>query len=393
MSNLDILHFEQLKNEVQAQFLKNNTPSSEDISKWKGIDITYFQEDLRKISKGNISEKSFYTYFKTSPVSKTPRIDMLNILSVYAGYVSWYDFKKKHLFENEILEELENEPPKSEVANPEDEPAELVAEADTIKPENREKTASKSPEKTILQKSTSENQQVIKSDEVFDTYDTTEQKPIRKSVKRYILGGATIVLGLLATLLGFGDQLFSTTFTYCFADADRNTPIQNTIEIKVIKENESPILYRLKPGECFQYTTKDQALHMEISSPFYENLEINRNLETAPREENIELKPDDYKMAVYYFSKKDISGDPSEATSLIKQKRRELENRISDDAVIYQVYDSDLYGIETLDKQKYITLVTTPTTSLRNLSVIEMKREKGKIVSIKFKINEDEENQ
>jgi hypothetical protein len=98
-------------------------------------------------------------------------------------------------------------------------------------------------------------------------------------------------------------------------------------------------------------------------------------------------------MAVYYFSKKDISGNPDEALNLIKQKRRELQNRISDNAVIYQVYDSDLYGIETLDKQKYITLVTTPTTSLRNLSVIEMKREKGKIVSIKFKIKEDDENQ
>ena len=109
MSDLDLLHFEQLKNEDQTQYLDNHTPSFDDISKWKGIDIIYFQEDLRKIAKGNISEKSFYTYFKNSPVTKLPRIDMLNILSIYAGYVSWYDFKKNHLFADEILKDLENE--------------------------------------------------------------------------------------------------------------------------------------------------------------------------------------------------------------------------------------------------------------------------------------------
>ncbi|MBL7882218.1 MAG: hypothetical protein JNN23_20465, partial [Chryseobacterium gambrini] len=70
-----------------------------------------------------------------------------------------------------------------------------------------------------------------------------------------------------------------------------------------------------------------------------------------------------------------------------------LENRISNNAVITQVYDSDIYGLETLDKEDYITLVTTPTTSLKNLNVIEMKTDnKGKIVSIKFKISANENN-
>ena len=103
MADLDLLHFEQLKAEVQAEYLKNHHPSYDEISKWKGIDIIYFQEDLRKKAKGNISEKSFYTYFKTSPSSKLPRIDMLNLLAIYAGYQSWYDFKKNHLFANEFI--------------------------------------------------------------------------------------------------------------------------------------------------------------------------------------------------------------------------------------------------------------------------------------------------
>jgi len=384
LSNIDLLHFEQLKLAVQAQYLKNHTPSHEDISKWKGIDIIYFQEDLRQIAKGNISEKTFYTYFKTVPATKLPRIDMLNLLSIYAGFVSWHDFRKNCSLADESLNTAEGVLSQKE-ENPQAAPAAESA------PSIAEKSASKEANSVILQKSDTENQPLKEIRPSFDTYDT-EQIPRRKSIRKYLLGAATIVLAVLTGLLAFGDKIFERTYMYCFSDADRNASIQNMLEIKVIKENESPIMYRIPPGECFQYSTKDKVLRMEITSPFYENLSVNRNLETAPREENLELKPDDYKMAVYYFSKKDISGNPDEALTLIKQKRSELESRISDNAVIYQVYDSDLYGIETLDKQKYITLVTTPTTSLRNLSVIEMIREKGKIVSIKFKINEDEEN-
>ena len=77
----------------------------------------------------------------------------------------------------------------------------------------------------------------------------------------------------------------------------------------------------------------------------------------------------------------------------LKRKRNQLESLISKNAVIYQIYDNNIYGIERLDKQKYITLVTTPTTSLKNLSVIEMKKDNnGKIISIKFKIATDEKN-
>ena len=47
--DLEILYFEQLKNHIQTQYLKNHTPTFDEISKWKGIDIIYFQEDLRKI--------------------------------------------------------------------------------------------------------------------------------------------------------------------------------------------------------------------------------------------------------------------------------------------------------------------------------------------------------
>ncbi|MCX8532146.1 hypothetical protein [Chryseobacterium luquanense] len=385
MTDLDLLHFEQLKKDVQAQYLKEYNPSYDEISKWKGIDIIYFQEDLRKKAKGNISEKSFYTYFKSSPVSKLPRIDMLNLLSIYTGYDSWYDFKKSHLFAGELLTDDKD--------LSEDEMKELektVSSALNLPKTEEEpkKEDFKTEENTVLQKNNTENQPIDGNSVNFKTTEKPQIKPVKKNHQRTAWIAATSVFVVLLGLLGFKDEIFQKTYTYHFTDADRNLGVQSDIEIKVIKENESPILYRIKPGQPFVYPSKDKTLKMKISSAVYENLEVNRNLENAPENETIELKPDDYKMALYYFSMKDINGENSE--ELIKQKRKQLENLISNEAVITQVYDSDVYGLESLDKQKYITLVTTPTTALKNLNVIEMKKEKGKIVSIKFKISTHE---
>lgn len=387
MTDLDLLHFEQLKKDVQAEYLKESTPSYDDISKWKGIDIIYFQEDLRKKAKGNISEKSFYTYFKTSPVTKLPRIDMLNLLSIYAGYDSWYDFKKQHLFAGELLQE--NEDSDTEEIQ---ELEKTVSNAPEIqKNEIPNKKIEFQPQENIdLQKSNTDNQ--LNTQKSITTYDNQIQPIAAKKnfFKKNAWVMVTSILIAITGVLGFKDEIFSKTYKYCFTDKDRGVSVINTLEIRVIKENESPLLYKIKPGECFYYSTKDKNIKMQISAPFYEYLEVNRNLENAPEEEMIELKPDDYKMAVNYFSVKDANGSPE----LIRQKRNQLENLISNSAVIYQVYDNKTYGIERLDKQKYITLVTTPTTSLKNLNVIEMKKDiKGKIISIKFKIaSTDEEN-
>lgn len=391
MTDLDLLHFEQLKKDVQTQYLKETTPSHDDISKWKGIDIIYFQEDLRKKAKGNISEKSFYTYFKTSPVTKLPRIDMLNLLSIYAGYTSWYDFKKQHLFAGELLQENED----LEEEEIQELEKTVSSAADVTKIEISPRKIEFQPQETAdLQKSTPENQPITQIATPTSHTEIQAPSPKKNFFKKNAWAIITSILITLTGILGFKDEIFSKTYKYCFTDKDRGVSVINTLEIRVIKENESPLFFKIKPGECFYYSTKDKNIKMQITAPFYEYLEVNRNLENAPDEEMIELKPDDYKMAAYYFSIKDVKGGNSEEqVALIKQKRNQLENLISNNAVIYQVYDNNTYGIERLDKQKYITLVTTPTTSLKNLNVIEMKKDsKGKIVSIKFKIITDEEN-
>lgn len=341
LSNSETILFNILKSEIQAKYLESHTPSEENISQWKGIDIVYFQEDLRKIAKGNLSEKTFYTYFKSNSTEKLPRIDMLNLLCNYVGYESWSDFKKKS----------------------EDKTPALIAKFTEVK--------------TLAPIS-----EQIKEDNKKSVLNKTKNS-ISKQVRTNIWLSVSFFLVLVLLFTVFKDDIFGKTYTYCFTDGDRNTQIKDVLEIRVIKENESPLLFRIKNGECFVYKTKDKSLKMVINSPFYKEEIVNRNLKNASENENIELTPDDNAIMLYYYSK---------SIKDLWKKRRELDRLISNDAIIYQVFDNDFYGVETLTKEKYITLVTLPSTSLENLNVLEiqMDKDKKKIKKIKFKINNNE---
>ena len=373
MADLDLLHFEQLKQEVQAEYLKNHHPSFDDISKWKGIDIIYFQEDLRRKAKGNISEKSFYTYFKSNPTTKLPRIDMLNLLSMYVDYQSWYDFKRKNLFANEIISENDNS------AENEVEGEEILELGEINTETNVQKTEEKSIENIILQNNNIENQKHIEKS-------TNEVKKKKNLIfnfythfKEFIWLGISAILLAMVLVLIFWQRIFATEYSFTFIDADRNTKITDEIEIKVLKENETPLQYNLENGKDFVYQTQSKTLKMVVNSPFYKKDTIIRTLDPARTKEVIELEPDVYSQTLFYYSTNDIN-----------KKREELDKIISNSALIYQVYDN--YGVETLNKDTYIGLVTTPTTSLKNFKMIETKvsPETKKIILIKFKIQEDE---
>ncbi|WP_374360119.1 hypothetical protein [Cloacibacterium sp.] len=373
MADLDLLHFEQLKQEVQAEYLKNHHPSFDDISKWKGIDIIYFQEDLRRKAKGNISEKSFYTYFKSNPTTKLPRIDMLNLLSMYVDYQSWYDFKRKNLFANEIISENDNS------AENEVEGEEILELVEINNEANVQKTEEKSIENIILQNNNIENQKHIEKS-------TNEVKKKKNLIfnfythfKEFIWLGISAILLAMVLVLIFWQRIFATEYSFTFIDADRNTKITDEIEIKVLKENETPLQYNLENGKDFVYQTQSKTLKMVVNSPFYKKDTIIRTLDPARTKEVIELEPDVYSQTLFYYSTNDIN-----------KKREELDKIISNSALIYQVYDN--YGVETLNKDTYIGLVTTPTTSLKNFKMIETKvsPETKKIILIKFKIQQDE---
>lgn len=90
-----IKYFELLKIKI-VETMKQSYPGiNPDISQWKGQDITDFQEELLIKVNAQISEKWFYNHMRNQSES-LPRIDVLNILSKFAGFTNWDDFVFQH---------------------------------------------------------------------------------------------------------------------------------------------------------------------------------------------------------------------------------------------------------------------------------------------------------
>lgn len=87
--------FNLLKQKIVLKMQQSYPGLNPDMRAWKVQDIVDFQEELLKKVNARISEKWFYNHFKTS-ADTLPRIDTLNLLSKYAGYSNWDDFKFKN---------------------------------------------------------------------------------------------------------------------------------------------------------------------------------------------------------------------------------------------------------------------------------------------------------
>lgn len=96
MLEQELHQFQQLKIAIGDSFRQTHPHCGIPIQEWKGQEIVNFQEDLQAKVKGRISEKWFYTHIKKPDNARLPRIDMLNMLSAYAGYQNWQEFKFQH---------------------------------------------------------------------------------------------------------------------------------------------------------------------------------------------------------------------------------------------------------------------------------------------------------
>jgi hypothetical protein len=97
LPNGNINDFELLKQKIVIEMQRSYPGINSVISEWRGQEITDFQEELRHKVNAHISEKWFYNHFKKENLA-LPRIDMLNLLSRYAGYLNWDDF----LYRNDL---------------------------------------------------------------------------------------------------------------------------------------------------------------------------------------------------------------------------------------------------------------------------------------------------
>lgn len=340
--------FEILKKEITNRFFESNTASSKNISEWKGMDIVTFQEDVFNKTKSTVSEKWFYTYFK-SDFKKLPRIDMLNLLAQYAGYSNWAEFVQTHENkEQEVVEEIKKDESHEVKLIEHQQPLTAETEKLEIEEKIKEEIGAESPE---------------------------------SKKKTWILPSliTSFVFVILLAVIYFG-FMYKKSYEFCFIDADRNTFIKEPIEITVARKGSTPLELYTENG-CIEFSSLEDTLIMTVNSTYYKKDTFKINLHQYQGKENIRLEPDDYKVMLRHYSKSSQS---------VKERIKMLDEMIADDALIYQVYDNEYFGVEVLSKKQYINLVSLPTTSLKNFTLIEAERKNGKIVKIKFKIHSDE---
>ncbi len=130
---------------------------------------------------------------------------MLNLLSIYAGYDSWYEFKKQHLFAGELLQENED--------LEEEEISELEKTVSSVpdlpRTEIRPGKVEIQPvENTDLQKTITENQTVKVNQNIQRDVEILATPSRKNFFKKNAWALVTSVLIAITGILGFKDVLF-----------------------------------------------------------------------------------------------------------------------------------------------------------------------------------------
>lgn len=304
-STNDIILFKQLRKEVVVVFAKSHKGVLQNTMDWSMQDIAWFQEDLQEKINTTVSEKWFYTYFKSQEPEKLPRIDMLNLLSQYAGFSSWNEFADTHTA----------------------------------------KTAAKTPSKA--------------------------KKP------EWRITAAIALLLLVLFFVAYAFVNTKITYHFCFVDKDVQLPITGILQIEILQENESPVYLQTTENGCFSFETKERMLKFLVHSPYYKSDTIVRSY-YKNQEEKVQLKADEYALILHYFSTNNVED--------WSKRREELNRIILDDAVIYQVFGNEDFGIDILSKEAFINKITLPISSLRNMKILEIERQEQKISKLKFEV-------
>ncbi len=216
------------------------------ISEWKGQEITDFQEELLKKVNAHLSEKWFYTHMKGVHAS-LPRIDVLNLLSKYAGYANWDDF----LF----------------------------------------KTRERSP-----------------SGQTGSVQKGITRLALTRNPNRFFILVPVFAIVLVVIFYGIFKMFNTREYTFTFYDSDTREPITgNKIEVMLLPDGESPITFFSDSSGRYSMKTDQSKVKMVVSAPFYKTDTIIRILKKLKQQEMIGLHADTYALMIHYFSKMKVN--------------------------------------------------------------------------------------
>lgn len=240
----EYLHcFELLKRQLVATCRGAFPFLPEDLQVWKGTDIACFQEVLEEKTKGRISEKSFYNYFKMSNRTKLPREDVLDMFAQMVGEINWKDFVRKNkTIENPIVENT------------------LVETAFDISV----------PVKTQ-----------------FET---------KWKMLAMLFGSLLLTSGIFYAARQKTNTKESAQIRICFEDIYTHRPIVAEVEVHILDDKAKNVIKSDSLG-CVAWEKGSQSPSFWIKSPYYkaDTFAINGN-------QTIMLKPDDYAMMIRLYA-------------------------------------------------------------------------------------------
>lgn len=203
----------------------------------------------------------------------------------------------------------------------------------------------------------------------------TETSFATKAKSRRYLWLLLPVIPLVLALYILNDQ--TNEFRFCMIDEDQNLPITETqINIKILTVGQSPIYLKTDTNGCFSYETEASVIRFVVQSPYHKTDTITRHIDSHSNA-TVKLTTDDYALMLRYYS----SGNVAE----IEKRRAHLDNLIAPDAEIYRVFPQQT-GIELYSKDEFINKLTIPTSSLKNINILDKKYQGGKIVKLKFSV-------
>ncbi len=164
-------------------------------------------------------------------------------------------------------------------------------------------------------------------------------------------------------------------FHFCFVDNIKNTPITKIpLDIKILQDEESPLYFKTDSLGCFDYKTTSNRIEFVVQSPYHKTDTIVRFIESNFNQ-TVKLITDDYALMLHYYSNGNVKD--------WKKHKEQLSSLIAKDAQIYQLFDVSI-GVELFTKDDFISFITTPTSHLRRVEILDKTLKDGKITKLKF---------
>lgn len=202
----------------------------------------------------------------------------------------------------------------------------------------------------------------------------SNSKKTNKNRKSIMIAGISTMF--LALVFGVVQRNATSEKSICFKDKYTQKIISSDkIEVYKIETPPEHLVKKIKQvteNGCLKYNN-DLEVTFLISSPYYKTQTI--SLKPDQNVSEITLQPDDYAMMIRSCMNNNLKD--------WSKRKLQLENCIDDNAEIEEVMFDEI-GVDFLNKQDFISKITTPSETLRKMEIIEIEYKNEKIIMLKF---------